>query len=155
MLLEQEKEMLLEVLKWDDASEAVGFLVKRYSEMSVHHARALLTLIPKVVDEAMGQIGKAAAANEQAAFWLMCQREMKPDNSEEFFASMLPVCMVMFPSGKPKGRSKAEMNYWNLFVKLLRNPKIFSWEEDQVWADHHGYTDYLKLVESQLKEGAE
>ena len=53
MLLEQEKQILQEILGWENVNEAVGFLIKQYSELSVHHARALLTVIPKVADEAL------------------------------------------------------------------------------------------------------
>lgn len=152
MLSEQEKQILFEILDWEDASEALGFLTKKYAEQSVHHARALLTLIPKVADEALEQVGQVAVDNAQAAYWLMCQREMEPDKSGMFFASMLPVCKAMFPNGKPKGGNKAEMDYWNLFIEQLQNPKVFSWKKDRSWADHNGYTEYLELVESQLKE---
>ncbi len=155
MLLEQEKQILQEILEWENVNEAVGFLIKQYSELSVHHARALLTVIPKVADEALERVGRVATDNAQAAHWLMCQREMKPDNSGMFFASMLPVCKVMFPNGKPKSGNKAEMGYWNLFVEQFQNPKVFSWKKDRAWADQYGYTEYLELVENQLKEEAE
>lgn len=152
MLLEQEKRTLQEILGWDDANEAVSFLIKQYAEQSVHHARELLEIIPKVADAALEKIGQVACDYSQAAGWLMCQREMEPDDTGMFFASMLPVCKTMFPNGKPANGSKAEMEYWKLFVSQFRKQKVFSWDRDRSWADQYGYTEYLELVERQLRE---
>lgn len=152
MLLDHEKQILQEILKWDNVNEAFGFLVKQYADMSVHHARAMLEIVPKIADSAIRAVAKESSDNAQAAYWLMCQRKMKPDNDGAFFASMLPVCKVMFPTGKYDGGSDAKSEYWELFLEQFQNPKVFSWEKDAVWAEHYGYTEYLKLVESQLKE---
>jgi len=152
MLPEHEKQILQEILNWEDVDEAVGFLIMQYSEQSVHHTSALLTAIPKVAEIALEQSRKVAKDFAEAASWLMWQREMKPDDSGMFFASMLPVCKSIFPSGKPTRGSKGELAYWKLFVEQFQNPKVFSWDRDRTWAKQYGYTEYLELVERQLKE---
>lgn len=153
MLLPQEESILDEILKWEDADEAVLYLVRNFAMNSTTNAQLLLSEIPKIAEAMLNRITERASIHAQASYWLMCQREMEPDKSGMFFASMLPVCMARFPSGNSEGYCKAEKDYFDLFLTLFRDKKQFSWEKDKGWADMHGYTDYLLLVESQLKGG--
>lgn len=152
MLLDREKAFLLELLKGKDAEEMVMFTIKQYADMSVQNARLLLEVIPKIADAAIRIMAKDAADKALAAFWLMGQRKMEPDESGTYFASMVPVCKVLFPNGSYDGSCVAEAEYWELFIKQFQNPKVFSWSKDAGWAENYGYTDYLKLVEENLRE---
>lgn len=151
MLSPFEEKILDEILGWEDADAAIMYLIKNFAKADMTNARMLLGTIPGIVDAAIGKVTEFAARHSQASYWLMCQREMEPDKSGMFFASMLPVCMARFPSGNSEGCCKAEKDYFDLFLTMFRDKKQFSWEKDKGWADMHGYTDYLLLVESQLK----
>lgn len=144
--------ILHEVLKWNNAEDAISFLLRKYSEQSADNAKFLLNAIPQVAELALERSRVVAVENANAAFWLICQRGMKVDNDGMYFASMVPVCKALFPEGKRKGCSKAESDYFDLFVKQFKNPNVFSWEKDKAWADSLGYTEYLKIIEKQLEE---
>lgn len=96
------------------------------------------------------QTQKKANDYSEAAHWLVVQREMEPDRTGMFFATMLPVCKVMFPNGNADGRSEAEKRYFQQFLDAFSDKKQFSWKRDRTWADLHNYTDYLQLVERQM-----
>ena len=83
----------------------------------------------------------------------MQQRKMEPDKEGYFFASMLPVVMVLFPNGNCTGGTPAEKEYFELFLEQFRNPKIFTWKKDGKWAKDFGYDKYLRLVEEELRKG--
>lgn len=153
MLLPQEESILDEILNWQDADEAVLYLIRNFAKNSTANAQLLLSEIPAIAEAMLTRIAERASLYSQASYWLMCQREMEPDKSGMFFASMLPVCMARFPAGNSDGCCKAEKDYFDLFLTLFQDTKQFSWEKDKGWADTHGYTDYLRMVESQLKGG--
>lgn len=154
MALSSKDEMLLDtILAHEDVDEAMMYLIKNYAKRSTANAQFLLGTIPGLVDTAIQKMSEFAAMHSQASYWLMCQREMEPDKSGMFFASMVPVCKARFPAGNSDGCCKAERDYFDQFLSLFANKKVFSWEKDRAWADTHGYTEYLKLVEKQMKEG--
>lgn len=152
-LMECERLFLDEVLKWKDADDAMVYLLQNYARGGVENVRLLLKAIPRIADVAIDQMAETVAMQSQASYWLMFQRNLKPDNSGTFFASMLPVCMARFPNGNSVGCCQAERDYFELFLTLFQDKKQFSWEKDKRWADTQGYTDYLRLVESQLAGG--
>ena len=152
-LMDYEKSILSEIVEWEDADEAVTYLLQAYAKRSVDNARKLLGLIPGIADAAIEQVTEYASLHSQASYWLMAQREMEPDKSGMFFASMVPVCKARFPSGNSVGCCKAEKEYFDQFLMLFQDKKQFSWEKDKGWADTHGYTEYLRLVERQMKGG--
>lgn len=146
-LLPTEEKTLDEILAWEDSDEAILYLIKNYAKRSVHNARLLLGTIPGIADAAMTQMAEQTAKHRAASYWLMCQREMPTDKGGMFFASMVPVCMARFPEGHAIGGCEAEKIYFDDFLTRFRDKKQFSWEKDKPWADMHGYTDYLQLVE--------
>ncbi len=152
MLLPQEKRLLDEVLEWKNVDEAILYLIKNYGK-EFANAKLLLGTITDIVDTAIGKISEIASQQSQASYMLMLQREMEPDKSGTFFASMVPVCIARFPNGNSEGCCKAERDYFDLFLTLFRDKKQFSWERDETWANTFGYTSYLRLVERQLKGG--
>ena len=151
MLTEKEEKWLRQIATSQNATDAVEFIVKEYSENGVDNALHLLNLIPKISEILVKKVSNVARNYSQAAFWLMCQREMEDDKDGTLFASMVPVCMAMFPSGNADGKSNAEKKYFEQFLHLLSDKKQFSWEKDKSWADMFGYTDYLRLVEKEAR----
>lgn len=140
-----------ELLKSGEPAEVATLFVEEFTKDSVENCRTLLKLIPTISDKAIQLMSKEVSIRSQAISMLLLESSMDLKRNEStYFASMVPVCMTHFPEGNAKGRSKAERDYFSLFCKLLRDKKAFSWSQDKDWADTYGYTEYLKLVESQL-----
>lgn len=140
-----------ELLKSGKHEEVATVFVEEFTKDSVENCRTLLNLILTISDKAIRLMSKEVSIKSQAIFMLLLESSMDVKRNEfTYFASMVPVCMAHFPEGNAKGYSEAEQNYFSLFCKLLRDKKAFSWSEDRDWADIYGYTEYLKLVESQL-----
>jgi hypothetical protein len=105
-------------------------------------------LIPEIAELELIAERKVAEGFGNAAFWLIVQQELKIDKDpSSYFASMVPVCMALFPKGTAKGRSDIEKRYFDCFRQLFSDKKIFSWEKNGEWAVSNGYANYLKLVE--------
>lgn len=153
MITLYEKSLLDEILKWDDVEEAIDYLMSEYGKKDVYNVMHLIGQIGDLASTALEQKQKIANKYAEAAHWLMAQREMEPDKSGQFFASMLPVCQIMFPNGNAEGHTKTEKRYFQMFLDAFSDKKQFSWERDRVWADHFNYTAYLQLVERQMGGG--
>lgn len=137
----------------ENAWEIMERMIRRYAKKDLESAQHLISLIPDVAESALDIVGKRSGDNYRAAHWLLMQRKMEPDKEGYFFASMLPVCMVLFPNGNAKGGNEAEKEYFDLFLEQFRNPKVFNWKDDGDWAKSYGYDKYLRLVEEELRKG--
>ena len=151
--IEQER-CIEELLSSENSKDIVRYMVEEYSKYSADSCKFLLNLIPNIAKLAIHIIEKERMAKSQAIFMMMYERiaDIK-GNESTYFASMVPVCITHFPEGNARGRSEAEKNYFKLFCELLKNKKAFSWKKDRDWGDTYKYTDYLRLVESQMERG--
>lgn len=150
MITPYEKGLLDEILRWDDAEEAIDYLLYEYGKKDVQNAKHLIGEIGDIASTALEQKQEAVNKYAEAAHWLMAQRDMKPDKTGQFFASMLPVCIAMFPNGNAEGHRTTEKRYFQQFLDAFSDKAQFSWDRDRIWADHLNYTDYLQLVERQM-----
>ena len=133
--------------------EIITAIIKEYTKDSVQNCQALLDFIPKIAKHSMSILEKENLKKDTALFSFMIQKDIKVEGNERaYFAIMTPICLVYFPKGNAKENSTAEKEYFDLFCKLFKNEKVFSWEKDKDWADRLGYSEYLRLVESQLEE---
>ena len=147
-----EEMMIDEILLRENAKEIVKQLILKYAGLSVDNARELLGMISGIADEAINKVSEKADQNLDAAYSLLQQRCVSQDASEIYFAMMVPVCKALFSKGKcQNGSSIAEEQYWELFIKLFKNKKNFSWDRDKEWADMFGYTEYLRLLEENMQ----
>jgi len=145
-----EEKLMDTILEHEDSDEILLELMLRFAKKSWQHSRALLNTVPKIVDTAYLGMAKQVQEQSEAVFSLMCQQHVKFTGKSELFASMVPVCKARFPKGNADGKSVVEKDYFRKFLKLLKDPKAFSWEKDARWAEVEGYTDYLRLVERQI-----
>lgn len=133
--------------------EVVRTVITEYMKNSVENCQFLLKLIPEIADHSIHLLNREVARKSHAISMIMFENAIDwKGNEDVYFASMLPVCITHFPEGNAKKCSEAERRYFNLFCKLFKNRKAFSWERDKDWADSYGYTDYLRLVEKQINE---
>lgn len=131
--------------------EVIRTIIQEYTKNSIENCQFLLNLIPNIANHSIHILNRENLGKSQAISMIMFQNIVDyKGNESTYFASMVPVCLTHFPEGNAKRCSEAERKYFELFCKLLKNKKAFSWDKDKKWADDYGYTDYLKLVESQL-----
>ncbi len=136
------------ILASNNAEAIVKKLLLQYAGQSVDNARRVLSYVADVSNAALCQVNKQSEEYKEAGFWLIQQSGIDMD-SHGLFASMVPVCKAMFPNGYPDKGSGCDKAYFRKFVELLHDKRVFSWEKDKDWADMYGYSDYLRLVESQ------
>lgn len=152
MLSYEKQKKIMEILDWDDCDDAIEFMNNQYAFRNYANALRLIKSIASISDTLVNKMAEITSSYSQAAHWLMFQREMSVDKEGMYFASMVPVCMAMFPDGTADGKSMADREYFDLFVNLFKDKKQFSWKRDELWAKNNGYTDYLKMVERKLAE---
>lgn len=142
-------EILENILNSEKSNEYIKYIITEYAKKSVQNASNVLQMITSVADIQLRLVSSESENNYQAAFWAIIQRNFTKDKNA-MFSSMVPVCKAMFKEGTAKGKNIAMQNYFAEFVKLFQDKKVFSWDKDKDWADNFRYTEYLKLVESQL-----
>ena len=80
---------------------------------------------------------------------------MNIKDKQSYFASMLPIMKTMYPDGLSKNESEARIKYFEEFLELLNDPKVFSLddEEDRNWACQFGYLTYLEDMYNKYVKG--
>ena len=153
MITIQQENEIKNLISYDNSREVIRNIIEEYAEESTNNCQFLLNLIPDIANCSIYALEKEKMKKSQAIFMMMFERiaEIK-GNEDTYFASMIPVCMTYFPEGNAKGCNEAEKDYFNLFCKLFKNKKAFSWDRDKDWANTYKYTDYLRLVEKQINE---
>lgn len=142
-------EILENILNSEKANEYIKYIITEYAKKSVQNASNVLQMITSVANIQLKLVSNESENNYQAAFWAITQRNFTTDK-KAMFSSMVPVCKAMFKEGNAKGKNIAMQKYFAEFVELFQDKKVFSWDKDKDWADNFRYTEYLKLVESQL-----
>lgn len=131
--------------------EVVRTVITEYTKNSVENCQFLLKIIPEIADHSIHLLNREVLRKSEAISMVIFENAIDYKGNEEiYFASMIPVCLTHFPEGNAERCSEAERRYFNLFCKLFKNKKAFSWKRDKDWADSYGYTDYLQLVEKQM-----
>lgn len=149
MLELKEIALLDEIVNWDDAEKATDYLIFKLAQKSANHAKHFIEIISDVSSKQMFHYIKYGNKQAEAARWLIIQKSMKKEKHDiTYFASMLPVCIALFPDGRENAYSDAMKIYFDEFVAMLLDKKIFSFDSnsDCVWAKNFGYYDYLKKI---------
>ena len=73
---------------------------------------------------------------------------MDKEDKHSYFASMVPIMKAMYPEGLSNNESCARIKYFEEFIRLMKDPKVFSLEdkEDVEWARQFDYLDYLMFI---------
>lgn len=145
MITYSEMAMVQTILVSENREEIIRLLMREFSEESAESARKLLNLTVALSDAAIGHYAKGEEEARSAAHWLIQQRSFN-DDPDINLAVMVPVCKTMFPNGTAKNGTKGDKLYFEAMVKLLTNPKVFTWEKCGEWAEQFGYKDYIELV---------
>lgn len=154
MLSYKHEQMINEILKDEYAEEIVLALTNRFAARSPKNCRTLIKNNDRIADKMMQLQQEETNKASEAVFWAISQKAFNRNDSPVYFASMVPVCKVLFPTGTAENESVALRKYFREFVKLLHNPKVFDIKRDRSWAEQLGYLDYLDLVmKNTAKEG--
>lgn len=137
------------LLSNDNVDEIVDCLLSEYAQQSVDNARSLLNKCVKLSDIALFQCNEKKEKYHEAANNMVLLRSIQNSLSIKL-ALMIPVCKTLYPDGKVNEKhSEAQKMFFKEFKETLNNHKAFSWEKDKGWADSYGYSDYIRLVQSQ------
>lgn len=144
----EDYEKISAIVQSPNSKDLMENLIKIYASQSVDHATHLIEVIPAVSSAAMQILNKYLVDSCQVSTMLINQRCMEIDKEGMYFASMVPVCKQMFPKGTIEGHSKAQKEYFDLFLKLFKDKKQFDWNNplDISWAKQYEYYDYLAKV---------
>ena len=137
------------ILDRQQTDEVVKYIMRRYAEKSVLNARSLMRYSITLSDLALEQTELDRNRAQRSLETLMNFFGEPP--GKMFFAAMVPVCMVVFPTGTPDGGSPKQREFFEKFAAMMKDPACFSWERDADWADINGYTEYLRKVEEGQK----
>lgn len=150
-MISQEMEFILNmILSKENAEEIIDHLLCEYAKQSVNNARSLLNKCLKLSDIALFQCNDKKEQYHEAANDIVLLRSIQDPLPSVKLALMLPVCKALYPDGKVNEKSsEAKKMFFKEFKETLNNHKAFSWEEDKEWADSYGYSDYIRLVQSQ------
>lgn len=146
MLALNEQAIIAEVIQNENAEEMILTLINRFASKSVDNCRVIIRNNDRLIDKMMELQQKQRMEALQAAYMAVLQREFDITDYKTYFASMVPVCQVLFPLGTADGECLALKKYFDEFVNLLHNKKAFDIERDKSWAENYGYLDYLILV---------
>ena len=144
------KEHADKLLQSEYAGDLVRYMMIQYADRSLTNAQELLAFSNKLVSDIIEKACNRIQELNQATSMLVLQRwveENDPNNREILFSIMLPVCKAMFPGGNANGESKADHEYFDMFLDLMRDKKVFDKEKDAKWMETWGYTEYIEKVE--------
>ena len=143
-----------ELMEREDKEDIMGYFLYRYAREVPGAAESLLSKIADIAKGEILRVERIADENWDGCFWAVQQMQMDKKQVNQYFSSMIPVVMTLFPHGSKSRASAASKVYWGEFVKLLRNKKVFDLEKesDWAWAEMCGYTEYLRMVLSQIEE---
>lgn len=149
MISQEMKFILNMILSKENAEEIIDHLLCEYAKQSVNNARSLLNKCIKLSDIALSQCNEKKEQYREAAENMVLLRSIQDPPSAKL-ALMLPICKALYPDGKANEKSsESKKCFFIEFKETLNNHKAFSWKEDKEWADSYGYSDYIRLVQSQ------
>lgn len=142
------------ILEADNSGYIVKYIMSGYAQKSVANAQELMRYSNELADAAFERCSDRIQQLSQATSMLVFQQWVEkndPKNRDALFSIMLPVCKAIFPGGHVKGESKADHEYFEKFLELMKDKKVFDMEKDAKWLKTWGYTEYIEKVEAAEK----
>lgn len=123
-------------------------MIKEYTQKSIYNAQNLITYMNDIISNILNIVNNDVNQLTLAGQMLILQKEMNKSDVHTYFATLVPVMKTLYPDGLDDNASLAQKNYFNEFIDLYKNKKVFSWDNknDVDWANHYKYTDYLKMI---------
>lgn len=141
-------ELIQEIVDREDSKAFMDKLISFYCLQSSNNCQHLVELIPQIVGQQIRFYSDQIIDYRQAANWLIIGQSMDKKDKHSYFASMVPIMKAMYPEGLNKNESLARIEYFEEFIGLMKDPKVFSLnnKEDIEWAKQFDYLDYLMFI---------
>lgn len=141
-------ELIQNIVDRQDSKEFMDKLISFYCLRSVENCQHLIDAIPNIANQQIRFYSNQITDYRQAANWLIVGKSMDKKDKPSYFASMVPIMKTMYPQGLSDSESCARIKYFEEFIDLMKDPKVFSLnnEEDVEWATSFGYLDYLMFI---------
>lgn len=144
----ENEQKINELLNNENAELIMKTMINKYTSNSLDKAQSLLEYINKIVSNIINISSKHIQELNQTSWLLLFQTAMDETDVHTYFATMVPICKTLFPSGELQNGNLAQKKYFEKFIELYKNKKAFSWDNksDVLWAKSYNYYDYLKMI---------
>lgn len=141
-------ELIQNIVNRVDSKEFMDKLIAFYCLRSAENCQHLVDTIPNIVNQQIRFYSNQITEYRQAANWLIVGKSMDKKDKPSYFASMVPIMKAMYPEGLSSNESCARIKYFEEFIELMKDPKVFSLDskEDVEWAISFDYLDYLMFI---------
>lgn len=148
-------ELMQNIVDRKDSKEFMDKLIAFYCLQSAENCQHLVDTIPNIVNQQIRSYCTQITDYRQAANWLIVGKSMHRKDKHSYFASMVPIMKTMYPNGLSNNESCARIKYFEEFIDLLKDPKVFSLDskDDIEWARQFDYLDYLVLMYTKHVKG--
>ena len=141
-------ELIQNIINREDSKDFMDKLISIYCLQSSENCQHLVGMIPNIVNSQIKFYSTQITDYRQAANWLIVGKSMDRKDKHSYFASMVPIMKAMYPEGLSKNESLYRIEYFEEFISLMKDPKVFSLnnKEDIEWARSFDYLDYLMFI---------
>lgn len=141
-------ELIQNIVNRVDSKDFMDKLISFYCLRSAENCQHLVDAIPNIVNQQIRFYVNQITDYRHAANWLIVGKSMDKKDKHSYFASMVPIMKVMYPEGLSTNESCARIKYFEEFIDLMKDPKVFSLDnkEDIEWARSFDYLDYLMFI---------
>lgn len=148
-------ELIQNIVDRQDSKEFMDTLIAFYCSRSAENCQYLIDIIPNIVNQQIRFYSNQIINYRQAANWLIVGKSMNKKDKHSYFASMVPIMKTMYPDGLSSSESCARIKYFEEFIDLMKDPKVFSLnnKEDVEWARQFDYLDYLMFIYRDYVQG--
>lgn len=155
MLSFEDVQLIQDIATREDSKDFMDELISFYCLQSSDNCQHLVELIPQIAGQQIRFYSNQIIDYRQASNWLIIGRSMDKKDKHSYFASMVPIMKTMYPEGLSKNESLARIKYFEEFIELMNDPKVFSLdnEEDRDWAGQFGYLGYLEDMYNKYLKG--
>lgn len=140
--------LIQNIVDRQDSKEFMDKLIAFYCSRSAENCQHLIDIIPNIANQQIKFYANQITDYRHAASWLIVGKSMDRKDKHSYFASMLPIMKTMYPEGLSGSESYARIKYFEEFIELMKDPKVFSLnnKEDVEWARQFDYLDYLVFI---------
>ena len=141
-------ELIQSIVNRVDSKDFMDKLIAFYCLQSAENCQHLVEAIPSIVNQQIRFYTNQITDYRVAANWLIVGKSMDKKDKPSYFASMVPIMKAMYPEGLSSSESCARIKYFEEFIELMKDPKVFSLDnkDDIEWARSFDYLDYLMFI---------
>ena len=141
-------ELIQNIVDREDSKDFMDKLIAFYCSRCAENCQHLVDAIPNIVNQQIRFYSNQIADYRVAANWLIVGKSMNRKDKHSYFASMVPIMKTMYAKGLSKNESCARIKYFEEFIELMKDPKVFSLnnKEDVEWARQFDYLNYLMFI---------